>query len=104
MKLDSEQFNYVNFAREICLTIKKIVFREMLHSSWWLFLIHLVVIVNGKLDEQHIDKHNEHHSINGSYPEGEQRKAYHDHDDLFGAKMCKFVDILFKLHNFSLSY
>uniref|UniRef100_A0A0R3RFA9 Coiled-coil domain-containing protein 134 n=1 Tax=Elaeophora elaphi TaxID=1147741 RepID=A0A0R3RFA9_9BILA len=62
----------------------------MLNSSWWLFLLYLVVNVSGKLDGQHTDKHNRHHPVNGSGLEREQHKAYHDHDDLFGAKITLF--------------
>ncbi|CAG9540266.1 unnamed protein product [Cercopithifilaria johnstoni] len=61
----------------------------MLNSPSLPLLVHLAVIVNGKLDGQHIDKQYEHHPVNGSFSAREQRKAYHDHDDLFGAKMYR---------------
>lgn len=80
-------------------TRKKVVFREMFNSPWWPLLAYLIVNVDGKLDGQHVDKHSEHHPVNVSYLEAEQRKAYHGHDNLFGARMCKITDVSFKLYN-----
>ncbi|EJW83265.1 hypothetical protein WUBG_05825 [Wuchereria bancrofti] len=60
-----------------------------LNLHWWPLLIHLVVIINGKLDEKHMDKHSEQHLVNGSDLNDEKHKAYHDHDDIFGAKMYR---------------
>ncbi|VDP21322.1 unnamed protein product [Onchocerca flexuosa] len=64
----------------------------MLNLLWWPILMEfLVTNVDGKLDEQHIDKHHVTGRINdGNYQEME-RKAYNGHDDLFGAKMCKAI-------------
>ncbi|KAK6102590.1 ERK and JNK pathways inhibitor family protein [Brugia pahangi] len=61
-----------------------------LNLHWWPLLINLVIIINGKLDEKHMDKHNEqHHHFNVSDLNDEKHKAYHDHDDIFGAKMYR---------------
>ncbi|VDK65078.1 unnamed protein product [Onchocerca ochengi] len=62
----------------------------MLILLWCSILIEfLVANVDGKLDGQHTDKHHVTGRINdGSYQEME-RKAYNDHDDLFGAKMYR---------------
>lgn len=65
-----------------------------MNSPRFLLVLYLAVIISGKLDEEHTDKHNKHH-FNVSYPDREQHKAYHDHDDLFGAKMCKNISVPF---------
>ncbi|VDN88974.1 unnamed protein product [Brugia pahangi] len=84
------------------LTRKRRLFYEImlnLNLHWWPLLINLVIIINGKLDEKHMDKHNEqHHHFNVSDLNDEKHKAYHDHDDIFGAKMCKTFNASIKLH------
>uniref|UniRef100_A0A915PP53 Uncharacterized protein n=1 Tax=Setaria digitata TaxID=48799 RepID=A0A915PP53_9BILA len=67
----------------------------MLNATCWLVLvINLMITVNGKLDGEALDKHKEHHyyahgDINDGSPLVKQRKAYHENDDLFGAKMYR---------------
>lgn len=51
----------------------------------------LVVLVDGKL-EGHMDKHQQ--TATGVSGSGAaEQKAFHDQDDIFGAKMCKLFQV-----------